>query len=207
MSLFQGRRQGAKCGWLRGRGQNGKMSRWALSQPWTRHSAGGGGGGVGLGEGGLRTPTHFFFFPNGKFLWQNYYHNGVGVLVSSPYVTELTSNNKKGQTHRGGGRGNCPPDAASALFLSLLSSRDGRRPSTSLSSRASAARPSPSRWMRTTSPPTMSSTATFPRGQPSRSPRRSMKARCPSIGRYPQRLMEKKIQLHSLNAVEWKSTF
>ena len=183
------------------------MSRWALSQPWKRHSAGGGGG-------GLRTPTHFFLFPNERnILWQNYYHNGVGVLVSSPYVTELTSKKKKGQTHRGGG-GAIAPWRRICLIFSLLSSRDGRRPSTSLSSRASAARPSPSRWMRTTFPPTMSSTATFPRGQPSRSPRRSMKARCPSIGRYPQRLMEKKIQLHFLGVIiyrdhfvlEWKST-
>ena len=69
-------------------------------------------------RGGGVTPTHFFsdrnifcqnsyhnggggggirhnFFPDRNIFWQNYYRNGVGVLSSSPYVTELTSKKKK----------------------------------------------------------------------------------------------------------------
>ena len=54
--------------------------------------------------GGGGTPTHFFSDRN--LLWQNYYHNGVEVLSSSRYVTDLTSKKKKkspqkGQIHRG----------------------------------------------------------------------------------------------------------
>ena len=61
--------------------------------------------GHGVGGGGGGTLTHFF--SDWKILWQNYYQNGVGVLSSSPYVTELTSKKKKkSQNHRGG---NCPP--------------------------------------------------------------------------------------------------
>ena len=50
--------------------------------------------GTQRGGGDSETPTHFFFFDR-NLLWQNYYHNGVGVLSSSPYVTELTSKKKK----------------------------------------------------------------------------------------------------------------
>ena len=61
----------------------------------TQRGWGGGGGGLWL--------RHILSDRN--LLWQNYYHNGVGVLSSSPYVTELTSKNKKsplkGQNPRG----------------------------------------------------------------------------------------------------------
>ena len=53
--------------------------------PALKNSLSGGGGG---GGGGVRVGDSF---PTEKSLCQNYYHNGVGVLSSSPYVTELTS--------------------------------------------------------------------------------------------------------------------
>ena len=56
----------------------------------------------------------FIFFRPNLFLCLNY-HNGVGGLSSSLYVTELTSK-KRGQNHRGGG-GNCPPDTAPDFSL------------------------------------------------------------------------------------------
>ena len=57
----------------------------------------GGGGGAKWQNVSLSTAElsggrgfrHLFFRPN--FLWQNYYHYGVGVLSLSPCVTELTS--------------------------------------------------------------------------------------------------------------------
>ena len=81
---IQGRRQGVS---LRG-GRNGKMSRWALRQPWKRRSGGGGG-----------RLQHIF--PDRNMLWQNHNHNGVGVLSSSSssssssYVAELIRKKKK----------------------------------------------------------------------------------------------------------------
>ena len=65
----------------------------------------GGGGGGG----------HIFLFDR-KNLCHNYYHNGVGVL-SSPYVTELTSKKKKKQKHRGGG-GHLPHPLTPRLLIS-----------------------------------------------------------------------------------------
>ena len=71
----------------------GKMSRWALRQPWKRHSAEGGGG-----------DSDTFFLTE------------IFRVLSSPYVTELTSRRrKKRQKPWGGGGGIAPlppPDAA-----------------------------------------------------------------------------------------------
>ena len=66
--VFAGGGGGAK------RGQNCKMSRWALRQPWKRRSAGQGGGGL----------RHIFFRPK---LWQNYYYNGVGVYYYRTWLS------------------------------------------------------------------------------------------------------------------------
>ena len=89
---------------------DGKMSGWALCQPWKRR----------LVEGG--TPTHFF--PTEKCCGKLLYYHGVGVGVlhvsSSLYVTELTRGEKKGQTI-GGQLPPPPPPHCHPLMPRLVS--------------------------------------------------------------------------------------
>ena len=54
-------------------------------------------------------------FISDRKMWQNYNHNGVGVLSSSPYVTELTSKKKMSQNHGGGGGQPLPPPDAAPM--------------------------------------------------------------------------------------------
>ena len=87
---------GAAPGCLLWGGGGGKMAKCLAehcASPKKKKALSGGGGGGG-GD-----PTHFF--PTETFCGKNYYHNGVRVLSSSPYVTELTSKKKKIKNHRG----------------------------------------------------------------------------------------------------------
>ena len=86
----QGRCQGVCLGGGGAKWQNISLS----SAPALKKSLSEGGGG---GGGGGESDTFVFLRP--KFLWQNYYHNGVGVLSSSPY-TWMSWQNHRGAIAR-----------------------------------------------------------------------------------------------------------